>query len=215
MTQIIETYGNDVKVAICMNALPFHKRAMPAAKAALAANLQGKYFEYEKVLWDNMKALEDADLEKYAGQAGLDVAQWKKDKDSKSVEAQAVHQQNLADALGARGTPGFFINGENLRGAQPFEKFKEVIDRQLAAAKAAEGEGTAVKDLHAKLAAAAVGGKYKQFVLDGNKPPKPQPRKQQPPREPLAKEAMEIPIGDSPRKGKGDKVVITEFSDFQ
>ena len=43
--------------------------------------------------------------------------------------------RRAAVALGARGTPGFFINGELLSGAQPFEKFKEVIDRQLAEAK--------------------------------------------------------------------------------
>lgn len=198
-----------------MNSLPFHKRALPATKAALAAHAQGKFWEYHDVVWENMKALEDADLEKYATKVGLDMARWKKDKESKVVADHAQHQINLSNALGARGTPGFFINGENIRGAQPFDKFKEVIDRQLTAAKAAEGAGTAVADLHGKMAAAAVGGKYKQFVLDGRKPPKPQPRKPQAPREPLAKDKMEIPVGDSPRKGSGDKVIIAEFSDFQ
>lgn len=198
-----------------MNSLPFHKRALPATQAALAAHAQGKFWEYYNILFENMRALEDADLERYAQQAGVDVARWKKDKDSKVVAAHAEHQINLSNALGARGTPGFFINGENIRGAQPFEKFKAVIDTQLAAAKKAESEGTPLAGLHAKLASAAVGGKYKRFVLDGSKPPKPQAQKPQPPRDPLDKQVHEIAIGDSPRKGKGDKVIITEFSDFQ
>ena len=43
----------------------------------------------------------------------------------------------LANDFQARGTPHFFINGVRLSGAQPFEKFKETIDEQLAKAKAA------------------------------------------------------------------------------
>ena len=34
--------------------------------------------------------------------------------------------------VGVSGTPAFFINGRMLSGAQPFEKFKEVIDEELA-----------------------------------------------------------------------------------
>jgi protein-disulfide isomerase len=37
---------------------------------------------------------------------------------------------------GVNGTPAFFINGRSLSGAQPFEKFKEIIDEELAAAPA-------------------------------------------------------------------------------
>jgi len=38
---------------------------------------------------------------------------------------------DLATQLGARGTPSFFINGKNLRGAQPFASFKTAIDAAM------------------------------------------------------------------------------------
>ena len=53
--------------------------------------------------------------------------------DMKSID------QDVADggAVGVNGTPAFFINGRSLSGAQPFEKFKEVIDDELASKKGA------------------------------------------------------------------------------
>ena len=51
-------------------------------------------------------------------------------------------QQTLANTLGARGTPAFFINGRNLRGAQPLPAFTALIDEELAKAKALVTKGT-------------------------------------------------------------------------
>ncbi len=195
--------------------LEFHKRANPAARAVVAAQLQGKGWAYDKVLWENNKALEDADLERYAEQAGLNVAQWKKDWGSAQVRAHVDHQFNLAAAFGVRGTPNFFVNGENVRGAKPFEEFKAVIDRKLAEAKTLEAQGVARGQIHARATATAVGGAYKKYIIDGQKPPKPTPQAEAAPKDPLEKTQQTIAIGDSPRVGKGDAVVIAEYSDFQ
>ena len=91
--------------------LEFHNRANPAARAVIAAKAQGKAFAYDKILWENNKAIQDSDLERYAEQAGLDVAQWKKDWNSPLVAAHVDHQAYLGAALGVRGTPNFFVNG--------------------------------------------------------------------------------------------------------
>ena len=55
---------------------------------------------------------------------------------SRRSEFKATIDKDLADgaAVGVNGTPAFFINGRMLSGAQPFEKFKEIIDEELAAA---------------------------------------------------------------------------------
>jgi len=195
--------------------LDFHKRADPAARAVIAAKAQGKGWAYDKVLWDNNKALQDADLERYAEEAGLDVAQWKKDWNSPLVKAHVQHQAHIGAALGVRGTPNFFVNGENVRGAKPFDGFKEVIDRKLAEAKKLEEQGVALDEVHARATATAVNGAYKRYIVDGQKPPKPQPRAKQAPKDPLDKTQQTIAIGDSPRIGKGEAVVIAEYSDFQ
>ena len=195
-----------------MNPLGFHDRAFPAAAAFVAAHKQGKGHEYEKILWANTKALTDADLEGYAKQIGLDLAQWKKDKDSPEIKEWIDSQQAISVAMGAQGTPAFFINGENLSGAQPFEKFKEVIDRQLAQANKYIEAGVPLEKIHAGATYNAVGGKYRKYVVAGEKAPKPEAA---PPKKDFADKAVDIVVGDSPRKGTGNEVIIAEFSDFQ
>ena len=70
--------------------------------------------------------------------------------------------------------------------------------------------------IHAVLTGNAEGGKYRKYVIDGAKPPSPQQaKKDEGPKEPLAKAINEMPISDSPRKGTGDEIVITECSEFQ
>ena len=53
---------------------------------------------------------------------------------SRSRQFKAVIDKDIADgsSVGVTGTPAFFINGRMLSGAQPFEKFKEIIDEELA-----------------------------------------------------------------------------------
>ena len=67
-----------------------------------------------------------------AGEVGLD--QKKFDECLAKQEFKAVIDKDIADgaSVGVSGTPAFFINGRMLSGAQPFEKFKEVIDEELA-----------------------------------------------------------------------------------
>ena len=48
---------------------------------------------------------------------------------------------DLAAQLGVRGTPSFFINGRNLRGAQPMDAFVTAVERELAAARALVAQG--------------------------------------------------------------------------
>ena len=52
---------------------------------------------------------------------------------------------DAAQKFGARGTPNFFINGRNFRGAQPIEAFKSVIDEELKKADAQDGRGHAAR----------------------------------------------------------------------
>ena len=77
-------------------------------------------------------ALERSDLEKYAQQTGLDLARFKKALDSGAHRAAIQRDADQALALGATGTPAFFVNGKYAPGALSFEKFKLLVDEQLA-----------------------------------------------------------------------------------
>src|SRR6266566_7397364 len=62
---------------------------------------------------------------------GLDVPKWKEAVDSHSGQAAIQADMNAGNAVGANGTPTFFINGRRLVGAMPFESFKQIIDAEL------------------------------------------------------------------------------------
>lgn len=129
--QVVKAYPNDVKIAFKHMPLDFHKEAMPAAKASLAAHKQGKFWEYQTALFENQAKLSAAFYEETAKNLGLNVDQFKKDAASPEIEAQVKEDMALGQQNGIQGTPGFFVNGVAVKGAYPFEHFKMIIDRQL------------------------------------------------------------------------------------
>lgn len=131
--ELIKAYPGKIKLVYKNRPLNFHKSARPAAKAALAAHAQGKFFEFYHELFNNQQRLaEPTFFEETAKKLGLDVAKWKTAMDSAAVEEQIKADEKIADSLGVNGTPSFFINGVNLQGAQPLPEFKRVVDRWLA-----------------------------------------------------------------------------------
>jgi len=207
--QITDTYGKDVRIVFKQNPLPFHNNAMPASELALEANEQGKFWEMHDKLFENQQALERDKLEGYAKDVGLNMGKVKAALDSGKHKAAIEADQGLARGLGASGTPSFFINGRSLRGAQPFDAFKAVIDEELAKAKDLVAKGTAKSALYEKLT--ENGATAPKFIegAGGDAPAAAAPD---------ANKIYQIPApaGRAAAKGKkGAKVVIQEFSDFQ
>jgi protein-disulfide isomerase len=195
LTKLEEEYKNDVRVIWKDNPLPFHKRAKPAAYLARYAYETGgnkAFWNVHEALFANQKNLEDDGLEQIATKAGLN---WKKAKaaiDSGKYNDRVDASLDLGSDFEVRGTPHFFINGRRLSGAQPYEKFKELVDAQLAAAKAVEAKGVP----RAKV--------YQELMKTAKAPAAPE------------KKDVPAPGKDSPFKGpENAKVVIQEFSDFQ
>ncbi len=206
--QVEEKYGDDVRVAFKHNPLPFHPNAPGASQAALAAGAQGKFWEmHDKIFAANaaQQSIERPALEKFASELGLNMAKFKADLDAKAYQAMADRDTAQAQKLGASGTPSFFINGRRVRGAQPFEKFKEVIDEELKKADAALARGVSRANLYAEL------------TKDGlTAPPAPTARPSNPSAPPPATAHKITDLGDSPVVGpKTAKVTIVMWSDFQ
>ena len=91
--------------------LTMHPHGEPAARAAIAAQLQGKFWPMHHALFANGQHLEPADLEGYARAAGLDVDRFRADLNSPQVTARLAADRKLADDLGVKGTPTLFIDG--------------------------------------------------------------------------------------------------------
>ena len=98
--------------------LDFHKNARPAAKAALAANEQGKFWEMAEKLYANQKDLAPEAYTKWAQELGLNMKKFEadlKNNDSK-YEETIKNDTNLGSTEAkVRGTPSIFVNGWELR----------------------------------------------------------------------------------------------------
>ena len=127
---------------------------MEAAEAAMAANAQGKFWQMHDKMFANQQGLDRASLDKYAQEIGLNMAKYKAAMDQHLYKQQIEDDSKAGAAVGANGTPAFFINGQSLSGAQPFDAFKKVIDAELAKANELTKKGTAMDKLYdAELAA--------------------------------------------------------------
>jgi protein-disulfide isomerase len=206
MKKIKEEYGKKVRIVWRNNPLPFHENAGPAAETALEAFAQGgsdKFWKMHDLLFQNQQALSRADLEKYGAQLGLSVDKLKQALDSGTHKRSIAADQALAAKIDARGTPGFFINGRKLMGAQPYEEFKKVIDEEVTRAEALVKKGTAKSAVYAALM---------KDAKESAPPPAPPPSAA----EPDNKAVYKVPVGDSPQKGPSDALVtIVQFSDFE
>lgn len=86
-------------------------------------------------MFDNQRALKREDLEKYAEELGLDMKAFKAALDS-GVHKDAVDaDKKAADEAKIGGTPAFVVGNYFLSGAQPYKKFKKLIDRAITEAK--------------------------------------------------------------------------------
>jgi protein-disulfide isomerase len=98
-----------------------------AAKWAIAAQKQKKYFEFHKAMMGNKTPISDELLEKIAKGLGMDVAQAKKDAGSTEVSQQISKNHALAANLGLSGTPAFIIGDEVFSGALPLEEMEKKV----------------------------------------------------------------------------------------
>jgi protein-disulfide isomerase len=137
---IKQRYGDKVRFVFKHFPLTqIHPLAYMTSLAAECANEQGKFWEYHDLLFATQRqwnfGLTKEGLVKYAEQAK--VPDTKKFGECYDTQKYADKIRNDFDAgvgYSVGGTPTFFINGNYLSGAQPFDVFAAVIERELKAA---------------------------------------------------------------------------------
>ncbi|HJX09621.1 MAG TPA: DsbA family protein [Candidatus Binatia bacterium] len=105
-----------------------------AAQAAECAGEQGKFWEYHDKLFASAGsplAFTDGKLKSYAKELGLKSQVFNQCVDSGKHLKKVEGETAIGAFLGARGTPAFFLNGQMLVGAQPFEVFESLIEEEL------------------------------------------------------------------------------------
>ncbi len=112
------------------------QRTRDAAVASECAADQGRFWDYHDVLFARQGTSSDpfnrSALKDYAAQLGLDTVQFNRCLDSNQHLEKVTRDSSEARGLGVNATPTFFVNGQRIEGAQPYEAFKATVDAQLA-----------------------------------------------------------------------------------
>ena len=132
LDRLLEEYDGKVRLVWKDYPLSNHGRAIPAAVAARCAGEQDNYWQMNRLLLANQHALSDAAINGYARQLGLDAPSFQECIGSGKYERVVAQNMKKGEELGVQFTPTFYINGVLLTGAAPYQRFKTVIDRELA-----------------------------------------------------------------------------------
>ena len=126
---MLEKNPDTVKIVLKNLPLGMHQFADPAARAALAAGEQGKFWEFHDALFA-LPALNDQAIEEIAVKLGLKMGQFKSDMASPKIRQKLDQDIMDAQKAGVTGTPTIFINGHPLR-ERTIEAFQQKIDAVL------------------------------------------------------------------------------------
>ncbi len=112
-----------------------HPQAQVAAEAARCAEEQGTFWKFHDALFGaDQPKLDEAGLTATAQSLGLEEKSFSSCLTTGKFKAQIEQDVQDGTKAGVAGTPGFFINGVFVRGAQPMANFEKIIDAELAAA---------------------------------------------------------------------------------
>ncbi|MCH7568720.1 MAG: thioredoxin domain-containing protein [Nanoarchaeota archaeon] len=132
---IEENYINKGKVKLVYMHFPLtniHSNAQEAAEASECAGEQGKFWEMHDKIFENQEIMSVSNYKIWAKSFDLNSEEFDSCLDDGKYEDKVQEQLAYGSSLGVTGTPGFFINGKPLSGAQPFSAFEQIIEAELA-----------------------------------------------------------------------------------
>jgi protein-disulfide isomerase len=127
---VLEKNPKDVKLVFKNFPLSKHKFAIKAATAALAANKQGKFWEFHDKLFKNYKNLNDAKIQEIAKELAFDMDKFNKDKRDPALQRLIFRDLKEGQQIGVRGIPTIFVGGKRLK-TRGLQGFQRMIDAEL------------------------------------------------------------------------------------
>ena len=130
MPSILKDWVDTGKAKLYFKHFPLsqiHPYAQKAHEASECAKDQNKFWEMHDKLFQNAQALGVDDLKRYASDLKLDTAKFNTCLDGGSKASIVAEQLQEGIGAGVTGTPSFFVNGQNIVGAQPYSVFQQVL----------------------------------------------------------------------------------------
>ena len=129
-TPLLENYGEYIRY-VYRDFARLTPESTPAAAAAQCAFAQGKFWEFHGAFFENQSELGYDFYLKTAENYELDIEEYTDCLDAGRYLDEVDIDGFDGQIAGVRGTPGFFINGQILSGAQPYSIFERIIQREL------------------------------------------------------------------------------------
>ena len=221
LENLVEDYGEDIRVVFRSFTVPGFDRGEEAAEAAFAAGAQGKFWEMHRRLFAHQNAFDRPTLRAHAKEVGLDVPKFMDDLDTGAHAGPRIRHRREAKKLGIVGLPATFINGLYLPGFADEKTWHGVVDEEIVRAKELLSSGTRRADIYSKLMASASNKRVAppQGAADLQKQLAEKKKALDPAAAVIAPKGGEryrIEPGKAPAIGPEDAaVVVVEFSDFQ
>ena len=127
---LLENYGQYIRY-VYRDFARLTPESTPAAAAAGCAFAQGKFWEFHGAFFDHQSELGYDFYLKTAEEFELDIEEYTACLDEGRYIDEVEIDGFDGQIAGVRGTPGFFINGQILSGAQPYSIFERMIQREL------------------------------------------------------------------------------------
>lgn len=117
LKEIEEAFGRQIRFVFRHFPLAnAHQYAVPAALAAEAAGLQGKFWEMHDALFDNQYRLNGDLFDELAETIGLDLERFQQDSVSDALREKVENDFDSGVRSGVNGTPSFYVNGTKFDG---------------------------------------------------------------------------------------------------
>ena len=133
LTTLLDKYKGQVRLVY--KHLPLdglHPQARRVSEASWCAAQQDRFWQFHDAVYaEATPDSSDAALTRLGAAAGLDAATFTSCLANPEARAAVQRDVTQGEALGLSSTPGFFINGREVRGAQPLEAFTANIDEEL------------------------------------------------------------------------------------
>jgi protein-disulfide isomerase len=111
LAEVVKAFPNDVKLYFKQFPIAFHQHADAAARAALAAHLQGRFWPMHDLIFQNQSKLTAESFDGFAAELGLNIQRFKADMASPAIAKQVQSDRDEGMKSGLSGTPTVFING--------------------------------------------------------------------------------------------------------
>ncbi len=134
--KLLEQRKNDVRFVYKIFVLGKFPNSENAARAAIAAGKQGKFWEMHHLIFANQENLSQQGIDGMAKQIGLDVTRLHADMQAPETAERITRDRKLADDLLVNGTPTIYINGRQFDGLQDMNEWLDLEMKMMKDGKA-------------------------------------------------------------------------------